>query len=192
MNKTQFFIVSMLALAAVGYVSGAHNAPTVQNSSEAKPQSNGRVAQLPEHIPYLVLFRHISYLKKQGDQLRSQGQDDSGFRRRFVKQFALDDDQFEKMNQIAADTESRVAEIDKKADVIIDSFRKRFPEGELPPGVVPPPPPAELLALQQERDGTIVRARDRLRAELGELEFMRVDEIVKIHLASNVNRMDQR
>jgi hypothetical protein len=192
MIKSRFFTASILALAAIVIVGGAHKPANVQSSSESPGQSPGRVAQLPEHVPYLVLFHHLSYVKKQGDKLQSQGRDGSGFRKRFVKQFALDEDEFDQMSEIAAETESAVAEIDKKAQVIIDNFRKRFPDGQLPPGVVPPPPPAELLALQQERDGTILRGRDRLKAKLGEREFRRVDEIVKIHLSKSINQMDQK
>jgi hypothetical protein len=178
----------------VSFVTGSKPGSKVQPGGESPKQSaeHERVAQLPEHIAYSFLFHRISNLKQQADLLRDQGRDGSGFRRRFIKQFALDEDQFEKISEIATDTEAIVAGLDKKADDIIDEFRKRFPEGRLPPGVVPPPPPAELFALQQQRDETLLHGRDRMRAELGEREFTRFDEILKIHLSRDVTQMDQK
>lgn len=142
----------------------------------------------PDRVLYNFLFRHLGHLKKQADKHQRLGKDGSGFQRRFKNVLVIDDDQFESLNKIALNCEAEVAKIDKRAEAIIDAFRTQYPSGEIPEGVVIPPPPPELLALQEERYRAVLRARDRVREALGEQEFKRFDEIVKMRLAPDIKQ----
>ena len=72
--------------------------------------------------------------------------------------------------------------MDKKAEAVIKKFKKSYPDGVVPPGVMIPPPPTELTDLQEERNRIILRARDHIKDALGEKEFIRFDEIMKSRL----------
>ena len=75
--------------------------------------------------------------------------------------------------------ELQVAAQDAKAKVIIDRFRAQYPYGIVNPSFPLKPPSPELKEMQQERNNIILRARDQLRAELGEEAFARFDQFVK-------------
>ncbi len=141
-----------------------------------------------DHVPYMFLFRHLAHLNAQAEKQRQAGKNGAGFRRRFAKRLLIDDDQFEVLNEIALSCEQEVTKLDKQAAAIIKSFRARYPEGEVPEGVVIPPPPVELIKLQEARNKAILRARDRVKEALGEREFARFDEILKLRLTPDIKR----
>ena len=188
MNKKSLLIGCIVVVIA-STLSFSFQTQSKTSEVKAETTSQHQADEIPEHIPYIFLFRHLSHLKKQADKFHREGRDGSGFQRRFQQVLVIDDDQFEKLNEIALSCESEVAELDKKAEAIIEAFRSNYPAGEVPEGVIIPPPPPELTALQEERNKTILSARDRLRKALGEREFARFDETVKMRLVPDIKRM---
>ena len=166
-----------------GIQSQTINVPITQNEVIQQERE-----QIPEYVPYMFLFRHLRNLDKQAEKHNRKGKDASKFHSRFKKVLAIDEDQYEVINKIAISCDAEVADLDKKAQVIIEEFRSLYPEGDVPEGVVIPSPPAELIALQGERNKAILRARERVKNALGEHEFTRFDEILKLRLTPNIER----
>lgn len=189
MLKKSLLAISLAVLVVCALVLGggmpsrANNARVAHNATAQQER-----VQVPEHVPYMFLFRHLNNLNKQAEKHNREGKDGSKFHSRFKKVLAIDEDQYGVINEIAVSCDSELAELDKKAQVIIEAFRARYPEGDVPEGVIIPPPPAELTALQEERNLTILRARDRVRNALGEREFARFDEILKLRLTPDIKR----
>ncbi|HYN85410.1 MAG TPA: hypothetical protein VER32_09165, partial [Pyrinomonadaceae bacterium] len=114
------------------------------------------------------------------------GEDGSSLRTFHKREAKLDDRQAAALDRIAAETESKVEKLDKRAKEIINEARAAFPGGRIPEGQTPPEPPAELRAMQDERVGTLMKARDELRAALGEREFKRFDDYVRESIGKKV------
>jgi hypothetical protein len=83
------------------------------------------------------------------------------------------------LEAIASACQREVNRQDERARIIIQAFRSKFPEGKVPEGTTLPPPPPELIAMQEERNAIILRARDQLRVALGEASFASLDNYVK-------------
>lgn len=164
-----------------------------------KPQSKATVIQtgqaaspsvaMPEHVPYMFLFHHLSFLNQKAAELDKKGKGKSTLLLRFRQDAGLSDAQFQQLLQVALDCERQIAEEDKKAEAIINSVKARYPEGRIPEGQAPPPLPPELLTMQQERDAAVLRPRDRVRTALGEKAFADLDAFVQSHIAPKVERV---
>ena len=76
--------------------------------------------------------------------------------------------------------------IASRAKPLIAAYKAQYPGGQVPHGQIPGPPPAELRKLSEERDASVLRARDRLRARFGDDEFKRFDNFVKTKIAPNI------
>ena len=165
---------------------------TTRSENKLEPQqasgqaSLERFSNVPAHIPYLFLFEHMNRLRSQAEKVKRQGQDGSGFQRRFQKVLNVDDVQFQSLDAIARHCQSETALLDQQAQAIVDEFRKKYPPGVVPEGVVIPPPPPELAALQEMRTNAVLRARDRVKAIMGEQAFANFDENLKRQLLPNV------
>lgn len=191
MYRRSIVIVSIVCALAVPL---ALNRTTRSESSAAiKPSSDQgsnaskeRFSNIPTHRPYLFLFEHINRLKTQAENVRRQGKDGSGFQRRFKNVLKVDDRQFQSLEEIAQHCQSETALLDQQAKVITDEFRKKYPPGVVPEGVVIPPPPPELSALQEMRTNAVLRARERVKAILGEQAFASFDENLKRQLLPNM------
>ena len=140
--------------------------------------------EVPTHLPYLFLFEHLNRIRTQAEDMRRQGKDGSGFQRRFKKN--LNDRQFNSLDAIAEHCKSEIVLFDQQAKVITDEFRKKYPPGVVPQGVIIPPPPDELIALQEMRTNAVLRARDRVRAILGDEVFESFDENLKRQMIPNI------
>lgn len=185
MLKKLTVLVFALGVAVCG-LSFSGSTPHTEGKAEEAPAA-APADQLPEHAPYLFLFRHLSHLKKQSEKLRRQGKDGSGFQRRFKEALVLDDGQFEQLGAIALSCEAQLDALDKQAARVVEEFKKHYPDGPVPEGVIIPPPPAELLALQEERNRLVLNARDRVRGALGEQEFAHLDQMVRLRLVPNIS-----
>ena|SRR5437588_4888386 len=141
---------------------------------------------MPEHVPYMFLFHHLSFLKQKAEEFEKLGKGKSILLQRFREDAGLNDAQFQQLLLVALDCERRVAEQDKKAMVIINRMKAPYPDGKLPAGEAPPPLPPELITMQQERDAIILRARDSLRRALGEQDFVRFNAFVQSHIAPEI------
>lgn len=181
MNKRNLIVgFGVLALAVTAF--------GVRGLTFARRAKSGVAAQsvrtIPEHVPYMFLFdHHYSNLRKAAE-LEQEGKDGGVYRSMFKRRAELSDAQAGQLDQVTLDCEQELALQDAKAQPLIDAYRKQYPSGALPDGVTLPPPPAELDAMQQERDAIILRARDRLRAALGEAEFARFDAFVKSRIGA--------
>lgn len=166
---------------------------TTRSESKGEPQqasgqaSLERFSKIPTHIPYLFLFEHMNRLRTQAEMVKRQGKDGSGFQRRFQKVLSVDDGQFQSLDEIARHCQSETALLDQQAKVIVDEFRKKYPPGVVPEGVVIPPPPPELAALQEMRTNAVLRAEERVKAVLGEQAFASFDENLKRQLVPNMH-----
>lgn len=186
MYKTLFaFCIGATVICGLALTNQTLSKNKVQDHSSAVSRSDG----LAGHLPYMFLFQHLNQLSEQANNQRRLGKDGSGFQRRFKNAFDIDDEQFEKINEIALQCESETAELDKKAKAITEAFWAQYPPGKVPEGVIIPPPPAELIALQEMRSGAILRARDQMKEVLGDQEFARFDETVKVRLTPSIDRI---
>lgn len=188
MKNKSYLVATCVVIIAVCAVAFSGHTRTKDNPTQEPYPEQQKADDLPEHVRYAFLFRHLSHLKKRAEKHQRQGKDGSGFQRRFKNVLDLDDEQFVKLNEIALSCESELTILDKKAEGIIKEFKKQYPDGIVPEGVIIPPPPAELRALQEERNRTILRARDRVQEALGGQEFNRFAETVKLRLTPDIKR----
>jgi hypothetical protein len=158
----------------------ADSTDPVAGAGPSTPPAGPAGQAFPDHIVYGHLFHQVHALKKKAVELETQGKDGSGLRSHFKEAIGLTHEQDRILARIAAESEVEIARQDEKAQRLIDEYRSRFAGGKVPAGVnsLPPTPP-QLAVMQRERDQMILRARNRLRAALGEAEFGRFDETVK-------------
>lgn len=191
MNR--FFALLLICAASLSVGAFAlSGSPQAAQSEGAKPDGMTPAnadAAVPSHVVYRQLFHQVAALKEYADQLEREGKTHSPARGVFKRQAALNDEQVSILNQIAADCERDVKQQDLKAQVIIDAFRARYPDGRVPDGQVPAPPSPELVSMQAERNAIILRARDRLREAFGEEEFGRFETFIERRIASNIKRL---
>lgn len=170
---------------------GAGTAQGRANPSAAQPkgpQDGPQQAspEIPDFVIYRELFRHIKFLKEKAAEKEKKGEDGSSYRNFHKRQAKLDDRQAAALDRVAAQAEAKVERLDKRAKEIINAARAEFPGGRIPEGQTPPEPPAELRAMQDERVGTLMKARDELRAAFGEREFRRFDDYVRENIAKKI------
>ncbi len=186
MNKNKkmytagFLCLMALTVATSAFQKLAQTAPSTElTPSTQSAQEQNR--QVPEHIPYRILFHQVYVLNQEANKAEAQGKHGSAasFRSWFKLDAELSDAQARILNEVAAACENDVKQVDKKAKVILDARRAHYPDGKLMPGQEPLPPSEELKVLQQERNTTILQCRDRLRAALGEQEFARFQRFVE-------------
>jgi hypothetical protein len=178
--KKHALIACLVMALGTGLFALQKGAAAVQDDPQStpSPQQNGEV---PEHIPYRILFHQVYVLNQEADKAERQGRRASAvsFGSWFKQDAALNDHQTRILNEVATSCEEEVRQVDQRAKVILDARRAYYPDGKLMPGQEPLPPSKELAALQQERNETILRCRDRLRIAFGEQEFARFAGFVK-------------
>ncbi len=145
------------------------------NDSSAQAQAD----EVPEHVVYGMLFREVNEFRKKAKEKENRGDNASDLRNFHRNKTGLDERQSTALEKIAADCQSEVDVLDRKARKIILDARALHPGGLLAKGETLPPPPAELKTLDEQRVRTILKARDFLRASLGEGEFLRFDKLSK-------------
>jgi hypothetical protein len=147
------------------------------------PPPNGVI---PQFVVYRQLFRHLIVLDEQASEKERKGDDGSWLRSHYKRQAHLNDDQEAVLKRIARACEQEVSAKDRQAKELIDAAKAAFPGGRIPQGQTPPPLPPELKTLQEERNAIVLRAREQLRAELGEGEFARFDQFVQQNIANRI------
>lgn len=162
------------------------SAPATQQFTGSTPQSQEANAQIPDTVTYRQLFRHVDFVKQKAEEKDKKGEDGSSLRAFYKRQAKLSDKQARDLDDIAAECNAAVEKLDKKAKKLVDDFRAKHPGGKLAEGELPPAPPAELGLLQEERNNTILQAREKLRAAFGEQEFERFGEYVKRGIVPNI------
>jgi hypothetical protein len=164
--------------------------PAQPNQQAQNASSQPQDQNIPQDVIYDQMFRHIKELNKKADEEASQGKDGTHFRTLYKRLAKLDDRQAQALDDISADVDREVAKLNKRALKVISDLRARNPEGKLAKGELPPAPPAELKALSDERRNVILKARERLRASLGEDGFQKLDEFVQQRIKPGIRRLD--
>lgn len=159
-------------------------AQTQQGSAPAPDQ------EVPIHVVYDQMFRHIKELNKKADEAARQGKDGEHFRTLYKRLTRLGDPQSQALDRIARAVDREIEPLNKKAVEIIRSIRERHPNGQLAQGELPPEPPAELRVLADQRRQVILQARDELRASIGDETFQRFDDFVKERIKPGIRRLN--
>lgn len=166
-------------------------APAQTNPMEGQLPQRPDAAEIPEHIVYGQMFRHIKELHKKADEEVRHGRDGSKFLKLYKQMAKLDDRQAALLDQVAAEVNADVEKLDKRAMKIIGDLRGTHPDGKLAPGEQPPAPPAELSELSAARRARIDEARARLRAVFGGGEFERFDQFVRERIKPGIRRLGE-
>jgi hypothetical protein len=140
----------------------------------------------------MFLFHHLVFLKGKADDFAGQKKGTSALPKHFQEDARLSPDQFALLYQAAADCEQQVNDLDKKAMTIINQMKAPYPDGRLPAGEGPPPLPLELVKLQEDRNLAVLKARDRLRLQLGEQVFWQLDAFVERRVGAQIKSIGSR
>ncbi len=127
---------------------------------------------LPLFVRYGILFRRLT-----GSQTASQDSatpaktNEVRYAAMLQREAVLNDNEMRSLLEIAKECQRQVAELDARAKAIIQAARAQALNE----------PPPELAQLQQERNSTILKARETLQTTLGEEAFQRLDNYVVSH-----------
>lgn len=180
-------LVAEKGLSALRFQQGMTQQPGPQDASRVHGGGS-----IPQHIIYDELFYEVAFFKGEADKLDREGKDSSGLRSLYKREAKLDERQNALLFEIASDCERDVEALDSRAKQIITAFRARVQAMKIGPGETPPPAPEELKAIGEERDATILRARDRLRQSLGDEEFGRFAEFVNKRIKPRIRTVPLR
>lgn len=147
------------------------------NSSPASQTSSS----VPEHIVYGFLFRNVARNKERNLEDLAKGATTTKYVA-FKRELGFGAEQSSVLIEIASDCEFQLRQQDRNAQLIIAEFRAKLPKTKEAP---PPPPPPQLKTMWDERNALILRARDRLRAALGNETFERLDNFAKFRYGAN-------
>jgi hypothetical protein len=152
---------------------------TKRNSNQHSVAAQQPGEETPEHVRYMFLFHQHHFNMKKAAALEQQGKDGSRVHSMFKRLAVLNDHEALIFDQVASDCEQELEQQDARAKAVIDAFRARYPVDDPQAGANLPPPPPELADMQQERNAIILRARDRLHAELGDVKYANFNAFVK-------------
>lgn len=133
----------------------------------------------PDHAAYDLFFRQLARLHHKAALLDQQGKDGMTLRSMLAQRVGLDPPQAQILEEVAFSSLEQAMALDQRAREIIRQAHAKHPEGKLNPGEPIPLAPPELRSMQIERDNIFLRARDRLRAELGDWNFETFDRLLK-------------
>ena len=145
---------------------------------------------VPEHVIYGQIFRHIKELRKTAEEEERQGRDGAHLRTLYQRMAQLSPPQAAALDEIATETNAQLDELTNRAQQIIREIRGQHPEGRLAPGEQPPVPPAELQQLSAQRRELLLQAREQLRTAYGEEEFQRFSQFVQQRVRPGIRRID--
>ena len=163
--------------------------PAQTNPSAGQPARQEESEEIPEHVVYGQVFRHLKELRKKADEEARHGRDAAHLRKLYKEMAKLDEHQAAQLDAVAAEANSDIEKLDKRAMKIIGELRAKHPEGKLAVGEQPPAPPAELAELSAKRRDRISVARERLRSVFGEDEFTRFNKFVRERVKPGIRRL---
>jgi hypothetical protein len=176
-----------MLMVIVGISSFAFNGLAIkpnQDQQTANIASQAEALTL-EHTPYRRFFRNIYILEREAERAEKEGRYVSAIGyRTYLSDTGLSASQIQKVIHVANQCEERVANIDRKAKIVLDKRKSYYKDGILAPGQSLLPPSEELKTLQLERNTTILQYRDVLRTELGEQDYSRILEFIHGSLSS--------
>ncbi len=167
MNK-RFMAIGLCVLAAIACVSVFTLQP--RTASVAQGQALPETQRVPDHVIYGFSFRKVTLMQSRFAQTPYFP---------LQREANLTQEQARVLSEIASACMQEVQQKDERARVISGAFRAQFPGGIVPSGVTLPPPPPQLRVVWEERNASILRARDRLRAAFGEQAFARFDNYAR-------------
>jgi len=180
MTKKRTAIVLIISAAVVlGAIALGRQGRTSQNPKLARPD-------IPDQVVYKHIFHHAVALKKKAEDAERDGKDGTQFRTHFKRQAQLNDAQAQTLDDIAAECDREIKQLEVRAKVLVQVYKAQYPGGQVPHGQLPKPPPSELRTLTEQRDAVVLRGRDRLKAAFGDSEFNRFSTFVKERVAPNV------
>jgi hypothetical protein len=161
---------------------------TAQQSTGAEAQPNNQ--QIPLHVIYGQVIRHISDLNRQADEEESKGLDGKHFRTLYKRMAKLKDEEADALDRIAAETNKELDKLDAEATHLIKKFREQNPKGSADSGTTRPKPPAELMMLLRTRREKILAAREKLLQALGEEEFDHFEKFLQDNIVPDIQRFE--
>jgi len=176
MNRNRIVIV----LCMVVLTAGALTLKSFGRQSHGAEKLPPEVRAPSEHALYRAFFDQVNLLKRKADEIDQQGFNGNGARTYMSRQTGLSEAQMQLVEQIINECREEVKQQDEKAMKVAEAHRARLKDVPTPEGYMPAPP-AELKAMQEERNAMFLRARDRIRATIGEDDFRRLDEFVMQH-----------
>jgi hypothetical protein len=192
MSKKLLGALTCVAL-AVGVLLLNRPRQITQASAPSPPQTRPgtieapRRSHPPEHVIYRFFFHHLMALKDRAAEVERKGGDGKALRAYYKNKAKLSDSQANNLDQIAADCDREVARLDARAKALINAFRVRASAAHSANGKPLPELPPELKALQQQRDQTILGARQKLRTAMGIEAFRQLDDFIKVDVERNAN-----
>ena len=148
----------------------------IHGHSGPDPQTSSLV---PDHIVYGFLFRNVTENAERNLELQAKGAVTKKYLA-FKRELGFTAEQSRLVIQIATECEFQVKRQDKNAQLLIAQFRSKLPKTK-----EAPPPPPELKTMWDERNATILAARDRLRIALGSETFERLDNFARYRYGTN-------
>lgn len=161
-------------------------------SKSAQPEAARKSVSIPESAMYGFIFSRVDRISRKTKELRAEGKIGPKPYLPLKKEADLTEAQARALEAIASACQREVTLLDQRAKVIIEAFKAQFPEAKIPQGATAPPPPPELKALWEERNTTILRARDQLRSAFGEQGFYRFDQYTKAHFGASEDYVKER
>jgi hypothetical protein len=192
MKKPVIFLGSLLVLTLVvifgrDYVKGKVN-PSVQSTRVARAESK---TEIPQHVVYHALFRHVVWLQNKAAELERDGKDGAAFKNRYQRFASLTNQEDIILNQTATDTVNRVKELDKQIEALVKADRESR-SNELkgkPLPSSPPPLNPDVTRLDKERQNTILAGHSRLREGFESDRFANFEKFVKDQVMTQIKPM---
>jgi hypothetical protein len=189
MKKPVIFLGSLLVLTLVvifgrDYVKGKV-IPSVQPTHITQAESK---KEIPQHVVYHMLFRHLVWLQNKAAELEQEGKDGSAFRNRYQKFASLTNQEDILLNETAVDTVNRVKDYDKQIEALVKTDREKranqFKDKTLPSS--PPPLNPDVASLDKERQFAILSGYSRLREGFESDRFAKFDKFVKEQVMTQI------
>ena len=103
MNRRRVLLAACLTLVATGALAFVW-LPHGQGKA-ARPVQTAQQADrgIPEHVPYMFLFKHHHFNLQKADELAQQGKDDSQYRLMFKRRAELSEGEAQVLDQVTRD-----------------------------------------------------------------------------------------
>lgn len=140
---------------------------------------------VPDHVIYLIYFRHLANLDQVAAQREAEGKEGGGWRSHEQRAAGLNEDEGKVLKQVAYDCIQAVTEVDKKIQNVIANFHAQRPQGEY----LRVPPPQELTQLEEEKTQIINAHIEQLESRLGEDAFKKLTAHVSNNFKPSVKQL---
>jgi len=140
---------------------------------------------VPDHVIYLLYFRHLANLDQVAAQREAEGKEGRGWRSHEQRAAGLSEEEGNILKQVAYDCIQAVTEVDKKIQNVIANFHAQHPQGEY----LRVPPPPELTQLEEEKMQTINLHIEQLESRLGEDAFKKLTSHVSNNFKASVKQL---